>query len=137
MGLLGRKGARSITTHYDEEGVPDGIQFMLILEGLPIPFRLPCNVAGVEKAIRRDDKKGRAPRTKEHFQAVAWAIVRDWVAAQMALIEAEQASLAQVFLPYCVVQEAPGGQLVTAFDQFMLDVSKQKRLGGGDAAKTG
>ena len=31
---------------------------------------------------------------------VAWRILKDWVEAQMAIIEAEMASIEEVFLPY-------------------------------------
>ena len=33
---------------------------------------------------------------------VAWRITKNWVEAQMAFIEAKQAELSQVFLPYIV-----------------------------------
>lgn len=130
MGLLGARGARQINIRYDSQGVPDGIQFILMIDSVPIPFRLPCNVIGVEKAIRKQDKHFRAPRTQQHFQSVAWAIVRDWVEAQLALVEAEQASLAQVFLPYCVISPDNNmDEAITMYDRFLEQVARQKRLG--------
>lgn len=128
MGLLGSKGARQITTRYDDKGTPDAISFIFMVDSVPVPFRLPCNVEGVQKAIAREDTRWRAPRTREHAQAVAWAIVRDWVAAQMALIEADQASLAQVFLPYCILKGKGMQEGLTMFDKFMEQVVNTKQL---------
>lgn len=130
-GLLASKGARQVSLHYDRQGSPDGIGFLLVLDSVPVPFQLPCNWEGVQRAIAKEDRKHRAPRTPEHAKTVAWAIVRDWVEAQLALIEAEQATMAQVFLPYCVLAEDHGqGQAVTMYDKFMDQISKQKRLPG-------
>lgn len=33
---------------------------------------------------------------------VAWRIVKDWVEAQMAILESEQVQMDEVFLPYMV-----------------------------------
>jgi len=61
---------------------------------------------------------------------IAWRFIKDWVAAQMALIEAQQATLAQVFLPYAVV--AGGGAMVqTMYDRFLDQVGSQKALPEG------
>jgi hypothetical protein len=67
-----------------------------------------------------------------HARKVAWRIIKDWVAAQLALIEAEQATLAQVFLPYCVMQHGDGiSEAVTMYDRFLEEVSNQRQLGTG------
>ena len=39
-------------------------------------------------------------RTKEQATRVAWRIVKDWLAAQLAMIEAGLVDLEEVFLPY-------------------------------------
>jgi hypothetical protein len=62
----------------------------------PIHFRLPANVQGVTAALVQQ----REYRDLEHAERVAWRILKDWVEAQMAIIEAQMAELAQVFLPY-------------------------------------
>lgn len=98
-----------------------------------MPFKLPCNFEGVFKTMLRERKVNkyqweRDPKNKEQARRIAWRIIKDWVAAQMALIEAEQASLAQVFLPYAVINQN-GKAGITAFDQFMLQISSQRQLG--------
>ena len=126
MSLLAAKGARSIQIDYDTAGKCSGVKFVLQIENIPVPFKLPCNFEGVRKAMRAECKTW---RTKQQFdkitdqvRRIAWRIVKDWVAAQMALIEAEQACLAQVFLPYVSYNDG-----TTAFDRFMLSVTQPER----------
>ena len=38
--------------------------------------------------------------TYEQACRVAWRIIKDWLEAQMALIQTQQADLAEIFLPY-------------------------------------
>lgn len=130
LGLLAAKGARSIRIDYDEQNRPSGIGFILMYDSVPIPFKLPCNFDGVLKAMAANykDRYARArfeknPQSFAQARRVAWRIVKDWVAAQMAIIEAEQASLIQVFLPY--VQQQGGA---TMYEQFIEHVSKTKAL---------
>lgn len=40
-----------------------------------------------------------------HAENVAWRILKDWIAAQMAFLESEQAALEEIFLPYTVNRE--------------------------------
>jgi hypothetical protein len=53
--------------------------------------------------------------------------VKDWVEAQLALVEAQQAQLAEVFLPYAVMR---GGQ--TAFQAFEASASRLLAAGSPD-----
>mgnify|MGYP001580177393 FL=1 len=49
----------------------------------------------------------RVPRkmcTKEQALRVSWRIVKDWVVAQMAIVEAEMVDMAEVFLPYAITK---------------------------------
>lgn len=136
MGLLAGKGARSIKIDYDELNRPSALSFMISIQDWPVPFKLPCNFEGVFKTMKAERTRHvyqweRDPKNKEQARRVAWRIIKDWVAAQMALIEAEQASLAQVFLPYAVVNQN-GNAGLTMFDQFMLQVAGQKQLTTGE-----
>lgn len=132
MGLLSSKGARSIRIDYDDQGRPSGVSFIVFVDALPIPFKLPCNFEGVLKAMTTEYKQPGAqrrfknsPESMSQARRIAWRIVKNWIEAQMALIEAEQASLIQVFLPYAITNQQTGA---TAFSQFMDSVDKQKAL---------
>jgi hypothetical protein len=137
MGLLAGKGARTIQILYDEKGRPTGVSFILLIDNWPVPFKLPCNFEGVFNSLAAGYKDHFArsrfknnPESMAQSRRIAWRIIKDWVAAQMALIEAEQASLAQVFLPYAVVNESPSGA-ITMYDKFLESISNQKRLTSG------
>jgi hypothetical protein len=137
QGILAGKGARSIQINYNDSGEPSTVSFIVLFQGVPIPFQLPCNIEGVFRAMAKEYKEGHArrrfeskPENKLQASRVAWRIVKDWVEAQMALVEAEQATLAQVFLPYAVVTK--GDQALTMYDRFLDTVSKQKALPAGD-----
>ena len=132
MGLLAAKGARSIRIDYDDQNRPIGVSFIVAFQGVPIPFKLPCNFEGVFKAMANEYVQSgaryrweRNPESKAQARRVAWRIIKDWVAAQMALIEAEQASLIQVFLPYAVQDETAG---LTMYDRFLEHIDKTKAL---------
>ena len=132
QGLLASKGARCIQVNYDEQARPSAVSFTILFQELPVPFQLPCNFEGVFRAMKAERTRHvyqweRDPKNKEQARRVAWRIIKDWVAAQIALIEAEQASMAQVFLPYAIVSDGPAR--ITAYDQFMLKVTSQKALG--------
>jgi len=136
-GLLAGKGARSVSIAYDDQSRPDAISFVILLQGFPIPFRLPCNFEGVFKYMSATYRDGnarrrweRSPESVAQSRRIAWRIIKDWVAAQMALIEAEQASMAQVFLPYAIPDQK---SKLTMFDKFMETVATQKQLGEGAA----
>lgn len=102
QGILGKHGARSITTDYDDNGNVSGIGFILLVEGNPLSIRLPCNVDGVYRSLR--SAKGVPNRSKTQAQArrVAWRIIKDWLAAQLALYQAGQAEMAEVFMAYAI-----------------------------------
>lgn len=67
----------------------------------PLPFRLPARIEGVHKSLSNDRRVDRAKyRTREHAIRVAWRICKDWVEAQLAIVDAEMAEMVEVFLPY-------------------------------------
>ncbi len=76
-------------------------------------FRLPANIDGVLNAMKRNSKVPRRMVCQEQAARVAWRIVKDWVEAQIAIIEAEMATLPQVFLPYA---QTDNGQ--TVYERF-------------------
>lgn len=114
QGALASHGARKIMVDYDVAGQPVGITFGIETPNGPRGFLLPANVAGVKAVFARQKvraQKGQAERT-------AWRNVRDWIMAQMAIVEAGQVEIQEVFFPYLtdgrghtVYQLYRGGQL--------------------------
>lgn len=114
QGILTSHGARKIMVDYDEAGRPTGIVFGIETPAGPRGFCLPANVEGVKAVFAKQKVKaqsGQAERT-------AWRNVRDWIMAQMAIIEAGQVEMEEVFLPYLTDRQGrtlyqlyQGGQL--------------------------
>lgn len=96
QGALASHGARKIMVDYDEGNRPVCVTFALQAPDGLRGFCLPANIEGVQAVFAQQEIKadpGQAERT-------AWRNLRDWVLAQMAIIEAGQAAMDQVFLPY-------------------------------------
>ena len=117
--ILAKHGAKQVSIDYDED-LPSALQFMIVFAEQPVYFRLPCNVEGVYGALCKA-KVPASKRTMAQARRVAWRIIKDWTEAQLALVEARQAQLTEVFLPYVV---ADNGQ---SLFQVFAD-SKQKLL---------
>jgi hypothetical protein len=107
----------------------------MVLYGLPVRFQLPANAEGVFKVMAKEkpysysySRKNKTDWERElHEQAerVSWRILKDWVEAQIALVESSQAEMAQVFMPYAV--EASGQTMFQLFE----DSYKQRALTAG------
>jgi len=80
--------------------IPVGVTFQIG----PATYRLPANWQGVLKVLIKDPSVPKSLRTDEQALRVTWRILRDWVEAQVAIIEAEAASVDQVFLPYAILK---------------------------------
>jgi hypothetical protein len=93
---------QKITIDYNEEGVPCGVTFCLILDEQLRPYILPCNYSGVFQAMKNDRNIPNGFAYEEQAIRTSWRIVKDWVEAQMAVVEANLASVPEVFLPYAI-----------------------------------
>jgi hypothetical protein len=125
---LGSKGARSITTDYDAQGRTVAITFMLHLREQQISFRLPVNPEGVFDALYNQKGVEKKYKTREHARLVAWRILKDWIEAQLAIVEANQAKMVEVFLPYALDNKG-----LTFFQAFEENTSRnpcEKKIPG-------
>lgn len=132
--LLVRKGAKSVTSDFNDDGRVKAVSFVMAVGGLPARFLLPANAEGVAKFMLREKPyRSRVRGTRQQYEQkvrqkaewVAWRILKDWVEAQMALIESGQAEAAQVFMPYATAQDGR-----TMYELFVEN--NQKRLGSGE-----
>lgn len=117
QGALARRGIRSISTLYDEDGTPAGLAFTMRTEYGYRDFELPVRTAGVLAAMRADPKVTRSACNPAQAARVAWRIAKDWLEAQSALIDAGLASLDEVMFPY-MVTTYDEGRAITMFDTF-------------------
>ena len=105
-------GARSFLSDYDDNGIMCAISFKFN----NVYFRLPINIDGVYNAMVDDRNIQRRFKTYEQASRVAWRIIKDWVEAQVAIIQAGQAEMTQVFLPYAQTNDG-----VTLYDTLKGD----------------
>lgn len=97
--LLVKGGARALMSEYDDQGLASGISFMVETPFGQRAFRLPVNKDKVRAVLLRQRVQPRF-QSEEHAERVAWRILKDWVEAQLAIVETEMVSLDQVMLPY-------------------------------------
>lgn len=118
--MLAHAGASAMMLEYAPQHLRDrerdiavvsAISFRLAVEGKPLSFRLPARWQAVHRKLIEQKVSG---TSDAKAYRVAWRIVRDWVAAQMALIEVGLSEVPEVFLPYLIVSNS--GK--TLFDDF-------------------
>lgn len=100
---LVKHGAQSVVKQYGEDMRLVAVSFFIGISGKLIPFRLPAKVSQVEKVLRtgvKRPRKGTLEKLREQSERTAWKIISDWVDAQMALVELQQADIGEVFMPY-------------------------------------
>lgn len=118
--MLAKFGAQRIITDY-EKGEVSSLQFMLNIGTRMVFYQLPCNAEGVLKTLVRDKAPGKYCNINQ-ARRVAWRVIRDWIEAQIALVDAGQAVMAEAFLPYAVTADGK-----TLYQQ--IETGKIKLLG--------
>ena len=98
QGQLVKHGAKKIMQDYDDEGRITALSFLVDTPTGPRGIRLPANVDAVHAVLTRQ----RVKCDREQAERVAWRIVKDWVEAQMAILESEMVQMDEIFLPYMV-----------------------------------
>lgn len=97
--MLARAGATQIMSNFDGRGAVTGMAFLIETPLGPRGFKLPVQTERVEAVLKHQRV---APRYRgvEQAERVAWRIVKDWLEAQLAIIETEMVTFDQVMLPY-------------------------------------
>lgn len=124
--ILSTHGATGILTEFDDDGFIVALSFKIKLNGQDLGFKLPTNWQPVMAILQKDRKVPRNKATAEQALRVAWRITKDWVEAQMAMVETQMVTTQQVFLPYMV--NALGTTVYEAFAE-----NPQYLLGSGAA----
>lgn len=117
QGQLVAHGAKKIVQDYDENGHIAALSFLIDTPAGPRGIRLPANVDAVHAVLTRQKVKC----DRDQAERVAWRIVKDWVEAQMAILESEMVQIDEIFLPYMV--DKSGQTLFQAYrnNQLMLE----------------
>ena len=98
QGQLVKHGAKKIMQDYDDHGRIAALTFLIDTPAGMRGIRLPANVDKVHAVLHRQKVKC----DREQAERVAWRIVKDWVEAQMAILESEMVQMDEIFLPYMV-----------------------------------
>ena len=105
VGALAAHGATKIQQDYDSVF----IAFMIETPAGPRGFRLPSNTDKVTAVLARQKVRVDSAQAER----IAWRILRDWVIAQMAILETEMVAMDEIMLPYML-----DGQGNTAYELY-------------------
>ena len=104
QAILAYHGAKAVLIEYGNNKV-EAISFKATTPQGELGFRLPIDVEATLTTLKKQWNLGKvAHRFVDYAQAerVAWRIVKDWVEAQMAILETGMVKLEQIFLPYAL-----------------------------------
>ena len=122
--LLVSHGAMKVQQDY-EDHEPTAISWSALTNHGPVAFTLPVDVKRCYELMRRQKL---LPRGEDAAMAqarrTAWRTVKDWIAAQMALLQTDMVTLEQLMLPYAVDSDG-----VTLYERVME--GGYKALGSG------
>lgn len=109
--LLAEAGAQKIMFDYELGGTGklEAISFTIDVNGRPMGFRLPALVEHVTQILYGgEDRWGNQKKItllqREQAYKTAWANIRDWIDAQLALVKTKQVDIGQVFIPYMIMK---------------------------------
>lgn len=119
-------GANRVATDYNDAGEGIGLSFALTTPHGPRVFSVPVDVDAVHTFLM--GKLGTTTKAnRAQAGRVAWRVVKDWLDAQLTLINAGMARLDQVMLPYVNVE--PGKTLYAAYAEHE---EATRQITGGD-----
>lgn len=89
-------GADKIMKDYRGDGTVNSLVFSFKGVG----YKLPANVEKVFVVITKGRRIQSKAAYEKQAERIAWRVIKDWVQAQLSLIEIGQAEWEQVLLPY-------------------------------------
>lgn len=116
-GALAAHGARKVMFDYDNDGNISAICFAINTPLGERGVKLPANVDAAYTVLQK--QKVRCDR--EQAERVAWRIVKDWVDAQMAILETEMVQMDEVFLPYMIDRRGSTLYQLYCHNQLLLE----------------
>lgn len=125
--LLVAAGAGQVMTEFENKE-PVGIAFLIETIHGKRQFMVPVHADNVLKVLEREFPRQRSHHRRPDKAAatrVAWRILKDWVEAQLAIIQTEMVTLDEVMLPY--MKAGPKGETV-----YEMYLDQQLALGKGE-----
>lgn len=106
QAMLARAGARRITVDYDARREPSGVEFAIDTERGERFFSLPARIDAIQTTLKAQYLAGRVAlrfASREQAARVGWRIIRDWLDAQLAILETEMVTIEEIMLPYMLL----------------------------------
>ena len=100
QGQLVKHGAKKIMQEYDDAGRITALSFQIDTPNGLRGIKLPANAEPVRRVLAKQKVKCDV----EQSERVAWRIIKDWVEAQMAILESEMVQMDEIFLPFGLLQ---------------------------------
>ena len=113
QAILAQHGASKIVMDYGSNASIEALSFVVPTPQGDMAVRLPIKPDAVLRVMQRQ-RNARSKANRDQAIRVAWRIAKDWVQAQMAILETEMVTMSEIFLPYVIT---PSGQ--TVFDRVM------------------
>lgn len=105
--ILMKHKAKSIMKNIEGESIT-GLSFLIDTGFEQIPVRLPVKVDECYEVLlkqKKNNPRSNIKATREQAERVAWRILKDWVEAQMALLDIQMVKFEEIFLPYIEMQD--------------------------------
>lgn len=116
-------GAQAVMMEYDDRGRIKALAFQVKMPNGELDIRLPIDAAATLRVLERQADYREIPgryAKEEHAYRVAWRIIKDWVEAQMSLLETEMVRMEEIFLPYVITRSGETIYQVMAGKHFLL-----------------
>jgi hypothetical protein len=100
--ILIEHGATDIWKEYIDKK-PTTLNFAIKTDFGKLPIRIMANVEGVKQVLINEKRAGKIKigqwrlENDDHARNVAWRVKKDWIDAQMAIIDAEKVKIERVF----------------------------------------
>lgn len=104
QAMLAAARASSLMIDY-EDGQPSALAFQLTQGDQSLSFRLPCNWQGILAALKRDKKYPQRLKNPDQAKRVSWRVLRDWMRAQLTLVEAGASTMQEVMVPWLITND--------------------------------
>ena len=119
QAILAKHGARQIMFDYSDDGHITCVCFTIVTSQGIQGVKLPGNTDKMPEVLRRQKIKADYQKAEN----VAWRNIKDWLDAQLAILETEMVTIDQIMLPYFVYKNGD-----TAYELYH---NKQLLLGTG------
>jgi len=101
--ILMKHKAKSVMKEFDGNSIT-GLSFLIDTGYNQVPVKLPVKVSECLEVMKKEKRNGikNIKDSKEQAERVAWRILKDWVEAQMALLDIEMVRMEEIFMPYII-----------------------------------